>query len=80
MAKQDSLQAGLDSAKAPKVFAFITANPEQSSWVDEVASYGATRENSQIKFDHVTVGICRASSATMPNETFWVLVQLSGSQ
>jgi uncharacterized protein YkwD len=80
MAKQDSLQAGLDSAKAPKVFAFTTANPEQSSWVDEVASYGATRENSQIKFDHVTVGICRASSATMPNETFWVLVQLSGSQ
>jgi uncharacterized protein YkwD len=80
MAKKDSLQAGVESASAPKVFAFTSGNPERSSWVDQIASFGATSENSQLKFDHVTVGICRASSATAPIETFWVLVQLSKNQ
>jgi hypothetical protein len=81
MAKKDSLQAGVDSVKAPKVFAFTSGNPEQSEWVDQIASFGATNgPSSQIRFDHVTVGICRASSATVPNETFWVLVQLSQNQ
>jgi hypothetical protein len=81
MATKDSLQAGIDAASAPKVFAFTSSNPEQTEWVDQIASFNVTKEPSaQIKFNRVTVGICRASSATAPNETFWVLVQLSQIQ
>jgi hypothetical protein len=80
MAKKDSLQAGVDSVSARKVFAFTSASPEQSSWVNEIASFGAKADQRQMNFNDVTVGICRATSATVPNETFWVLVQLSGSQ
>jgi uncharacterized protein YkwD len=81
MAKQDSLQAGVDAARAPKVFAFTSSNPERSEWVDQIASFSATKGTLvEIKFNRVTVGICRASSATAPNEAFWVLVQLSQIQ
>ncbi len=78
MAKQDSLQSGIDALKAPKVFAFTSGNPENSSWITEIAAYGtAPGATVQMNFDEVTVGICRATSASVPSGTFWVLVELN---
>ena len=81
MAKQDSLQAGIDAVEAPKVFAFTSANPESSSWVAQIAAYGAPAgPPPQIKLDELIIGVCRANGASVPNETFWVIVELNRLQ
>ena len=81
MAKQDSLQVAIDEVKTPKVFAFTSGNPEGSSWVNEIASYGVTAgATPQVKLNDLRAGICRAASATVPNGTFWVVVALDAEQ
>lgn len=81
MAKQDSLQVAIDAVKTPKVFAFTSGNPEGSSWVNEIASYGVEAVPiPHAKLNDLSVGICRAASASVPNGTFWVVVALNREQ
>lgn len=81
MAKQDSLQAGVDAVKGPKVFAFSSANPPRSSWIEQIATYGTTAtSNPNEKFISVRVGVCRASSVENPGGTYWVIAELASAQ
>jgi uncharacterized protein YkwD len=81
MAKQDSLQAGVDAVKGPKVFAFNSANPDRSSWIEQIATFGtAATSKPNEKFTSVRVGVCRASSVENPGGTYWVIAELSSAQ
>jgi hypothetical protein len=78
MAKQDSLQVGIDGIKATKVYAFETNDPANSSWALEIAKYGTEPgANQQMNSYEVTLGICRSTSGPISTGNFYVLVELN---
>jgi uncharacterized protein YkwD len=78
MAKQNSLQVGIDGINATKVYAFESNDPANSSWVLEIAKYGTEPgANQQMNSYEVTLGICRSTSGPISTGNFYVLVELN---